>query len=109
MWLQGGVWHLQGAGEAASRRWLGRACAHGGHTPILLAKEEDDKGALVGWAGTGAGPAGLSGERQVSSFSFIYCFCFLLFCSFRALLKILRHISEIMKLAQAHCLEYIQQ
>ena len=66
----------------------GAASALATHLFVLLAEEEDDKGALVGWAGTGAGPAGLPGERQVSSFSFIYCFCFLLFCSFRALLKI---------------------
>ena len=40
----------KGVGEAASRRWPGRVCAHGGHTPILQAKEEDDRGGAR-WAG----------------------------------------------------------
>ena len=37
---------------AGSRRWPGRVAARAGRVPVLLAKEEGDRGvAVAGWAG----------------------------------------------------------
>ena len=55
--LRGAPWRrLGGAGEAGggrrSRRWPGRVAARAGRVPVLLAKEEGDRGvAVAGWAG----------------------------------------------------------
>ena len=41
-------------------------------------REEDDRGGPDGLGRTGAGPAGLPGERQVSAlFYFLFCFIFI--------------------------------
>ena len=49
-----------GGGSQAGRRWPGRVAARAGRVPVLLAKEEGDRGvAVAGWAAGGAGPAGL--------------------------------------------------
>ena len=87
--LLGGAGGLRGVSRGhgskqGGRRWRAVAVHAPGTRCASDWREEEDLPAPggLGWAD------GLPGERQVSSFSFIYCFCFLFFCSFRALLKI---------------------
>ena len=106
---QGGAWRLRGVeeeagggqGEAGGGRGLSGA-RHASPLFVLLAEEEEDKGEEVGWAGW-AGQMEL-GQALVGctvrpgnlllSLSFSNYLSFLLFCKFRALLKILRHFQK---------------
>ena len=62
--------------EAGGGRGLSGA-RHASPLFVLLAKEEDDKGEEVGWAGQMGWPAGPGKWRQVTSFSL----CFIFFSS----------------------------
>ena len=76
-------------GRLGGRRWPGRVAARAGRVPVLLAEEEGDRGGSGGGLGrTGAGPAGLRGERQVSpggfslSFPISVLFLYFVLCCF---------------------------
>ena len=81
--FQGGAWRHRGVeeepGRLGGRRWPGRVAARA--TEQLRGEgEEDDRGRSGGGLGrTGAGPAGLPGERQVVPPLFPSLFYFLQF------------------------------
>ena len=70
-----------GGGSQAGRRWPGRVAARAGRVPVLLAREEGDRGVAVaaGPASCSAGPVWLPGERQVAPAPFFLIFCSVLF------------------------------
>ena len=82
------------------RRWPGRVPARSGHAPASYCPRRKTTGmaVVVGWAATVEGQvSGLPGERQVVLLSLsisVFISVFLLFCKFRALLKILRHFQK---------------
>ena len=77
-------WRHEGVGEAATAKQEVASGLSARATPRLcLLAEEDDRGGTPGGRGrTGAGPAGLPGERQVrflSSLLFLFLFLFIYF------------------------------
>ena len=103
---QGGAWRLRGVeeeagggqGEAGGGRGLSGA-RHASPLFVLLAEEEDDKGAL-GWAGQVGCLLGRRGRpgKSLSLFYFLFSIFFLQLCDF---IKNTRPNPKIMKLINA--------
>ena len=81
-----------------SRRWPGRVAARAGRVPVLLAGRKTTGEAQMGWAAQELGQALVGCTVRPGNFllslSFSNYLSFLLFCKFRALLKILRHFQK---------------